>query len=1065
MKKRYLLPFAVLPGVLLAPPSFAQTAPAAQAPSPAGTVAGVVRQESDRTTLPGVNVVVKGTSNGTSTNADGKFTLANVPAGATLVFSFVGYVSVERRAGAEPIDVSLHADASDLDEVVVLGYGIKEEQRNLVTATQTVTGQSIVDSRQTNVVNALQGKVAGVNITSSGGGAGEGASIVIRGGTSLDGDNQPLFVIDGLIMDNSSFQESTAPGGGSAFNGLLGRSVGAANRAGDLNPEDIASMTILKGPAAAALYGLRAANGAVVITTKKGSAGRTQLNYRTQFSVDEVNRLPKVQGLYGQGSNGVYDATTRSSFGPQFAPGQPVYDNLGNFFQKGYAAQNYLTMSGGSDKATFFASASNLSQRGVTPNSKYDKTTVRISGSAQISPKFSVQGSAQYLNSGATRPVQGPGLISTSGTLGSGGFLLSLLNWPRNDDARNYLNPDGSRRRLLPLSGAAVDADADNPYWTAAKNPQSDRTNRFIGNTLLSFSPTKWLTLSHNIGIDVYTSRNTSVRAVGTSLPGNQNGGIAETVDQNRVLTATTLATFNKSFGHFLTGSLILGNTIEENRDQAVDYVGLIFQNPDFIGLNNTVNRNALQRDALRRLIGNFGRLNFTLFDQLIIELQGRYDQSSTLPRPDEGKIFGKGFFYGSAAAGYEFTKLLGLDQSPVLNYGKIRASVADVGRDTGPYRVQSPLTTNTYIGGGFRNDFYGSNPLLKPERTRTYEAGVNLQFLKNRLSLDFNYYASRTTDQLIAPRVSQATGFILQYINGGTVTNQGIEISLSGSPVRTAAGFNWDILANFYHNTNNVESLPSPLTVVYQSDTFVTNVHEGGAYPGHPVTGIAATDYVRVTDPSSPYNGQVIINATTGLPTFSTAFVYAGNRAPRFTTQLTNTFTYKGLAFTSLLDFRVGGVVVNGNDYYATTVGTSNRTLDRYKTVTFDGVVAGKDATGNPTYTPNTRPAELTQAYYTGNLAQVGTPFIEDGSWARLRYVTLSYALPTRWIGGPSSFLKSLELSVTGRNLVLLTKYSGADPETASAGAGVRGGGSGGIDYGNIPATRGVDMGLRVNF
>jgi TonB-linked SusC/RagA family outer membrane protein len=1059
MKKRYLLPFAVLPGVLLSPPGLAQTTPAAQASSPVGTVTGTVHQASDRSTLPGVNVVVKGTSNGTSTNADGKFTLANVPAGATLVFSFVGYVSVERRAGAEPLDVSLAADASDLDEVVVLGYGIKEAQRNTVTAVQNISSQDIIDSRQTNVVNAMQGKVAGVNITSSGGGAGEGASIVIRGGTSLDGDNQPLFIIDGLIMDNSSFQESTAPGGGSAFNGLLGRSVGAANRAGDLNPEDIASMTILKGPAAAALYGLRAANGAVVITTKKGAAGRTQLNYRTQFSVDEVNRLPKMQGLYGQGSNGVFDGTTRSSFGPQFAPGQPVYDNLGAFFQKGYAAQNYLTMSGGSDKATFFASASNLSQSGVTPGSKYDKTTVRISGSAQISPKLSVTGSAQYLNSGAVRPIQGPGLFGSSG-----GFLLSLLNWPRNDDATNYLNPDGSRRRLLAL-GAGTDLDADNPYWTVDKNPQSDRTNRFIGNTLLSFAPTKWLTLSHNIGVDVYTSRVTSVRAVGTSQVNNQNGGLAETVDQNRVLTATTLATFNKSLGTFLTGSLILGNTIEENRDQAVDYIGLIFQNPNFIGLNNTVNRNALQRDALRRLIGNFGRLNFTLFNQLIIELQGRYDQSSTLPRPDEGKVFGKGFLYGSAAAGYEFTKILGLDSNPVLNYGKIRASVADVGRDTGPYRVQSPLTTNTYIGGGFRNDFYGSNPLLKPERTRTYEAGINLQFLKNRLSLDFNYYASRTTDQLIAPRVSQATGFILQYINGGTVTNRGIEISLSGTPVRTASGFNWDVLANFYHNTNNVESLPAPLTVVYQSDTFITNVHEGGAFPGKPISGIAATDYIRVNDPSSPYNGQVIINATTGYPTFSPTFVYAGNRAPRFTTQLTNTFSYKGLIFTSLLDFRVGGVVVNGNDYYQTAIGTSNRTLDRYKTVTFDGVVASRDASGNTTYTPNTRPAELTQAYYVNNLAQVGTPFIEDGSWARLRYVTLSYALPTKWIGGSNSFLKSLELSVTGRNLVLLTKYSGADPETASAGAGVRGGGSGGIDYGNIPATRGVDMGLRVNF
>ncbi|MGI4864019.1 MAG: SusC/RagA family TonB-linked outer membrane protein [Janthinobacterium lividum] len=1062
MKKIYWLPFALLPGVLVAPPGHAQTTPSAAAA--AGTITGVVRQATDRTPLPGVNVVIKGTSNGTSTDGSGRYTLANVPAGATLVFSFVGYESVERRADGGALDITLTASNRDLDEVVVLGYGIKQERRDLVTAVQEVTSKDIIDSRQPNIVNALQGKVAGVNITSSGGGAGEGASIVIRGGTSLDGDNQPLFVIDGMIMDNSSFQESTAPGGGSAFNGLLGRSVGAANRAGDINPEDVASMTVLKGPAAAALYGLRAANGAVVITTKKGAAGRTQLNFRSQFSVDEVNRLPKMQDQYAQGSNGVADATTRMSFGPRFQPGQPVYDNLGNFFRTGKTYQNFVNMSGGSEKASFFASASNLQQTGVVPESKYDKTTVRLSGTAQISPKLNVSGSAQYLNSGATRPLQGPGLLTTAGT-SSGGFMLSLLNWPRNDDARNYLNADGSRRRLLPL-GSGIDADADNPYWSAINNPQTDRTNRFIGNILLSFSPTKWLTLSHNIGTDWATTRATSVRAVGTSQASNQNGGIAETVDQNRVTTATTLATFNKSFWQEkLRGSLILGNTIEENRDEAVDYQGLVFRNPSFVGLNNTVTTSALQRDSKRHLIGNFARLSATLFDQLTVELQGRYDQSSTLPRPDEGKVFGKGFLYGSAAAGYEFTKVLGLDQSPILNFGKLRASVAEVGRDTGPYRVESPLTQNTYIGGGLRNDFYGSNPYLKPERTRTYEVGVALQFFKNRLSLDLNYYRSRTIDQLIAPRVSQATGFILQYINGGVVTNEGQEISLSGTPIRSKSGFTWDVLLNFYHNTNNVESLPSPLTVVYQSDTFITNVHEGGAFPGHAISGIAATDFARVNDPNSPYNGQVIVNSATGLPTVNANFVYAGNRAPRFTTQLTNTFTYKGLSLSTLFDFRVGGVVVNGNDYYQTTVGTAPRTAERYKQVVFDGVVATRDAAGNTTYAPNARPTELTQAYYTNVLGTVGTAFIEDGSWARLRYLTLSYALPAGWLGGTSSFLKGIELSVTGRNLVLLTKYTGADPETAASGAGVRGGGSGGIDYGNIPATRGVDMGLRVNF
>jgi len=1047
MKKQYWLIWFLL-GVLLPPPSWAQTA--------ARTVAGTVTSATDQSPLPGVTVLVKGTTTGSTSGSDGRYSVQAAP-GAVLVFSFIGYAPQERTVTADGrIDASLKESTTGLDEVVVTAYNIAQDKRTLVTSVQEVKSKDIIDSRQTNVVNALQGKVAGVNVTSSGGAPGEGAAIVIRGGTSLDGDNQPLFVIDGMIMDNSSFSESAAPGAGSQFNGLLGRSVGSANRAGDLNPEDIASITVLKGPAAAALYGLRAANGAVVITTKKGTAGRATLNYRTQVSVDEVNRLPKMQDQYGQGNNGLFDGTVRGSFGPRFLPGQPVYDNLANFYRKGYAYQNFLNMSGGSDKATFFVSASNLQQSGVTPRSKYDKSTVRLSGTAEISPKVNVSGSAQYLTSGGERPIQGPGLFGSSG-----GYLLSLLNWPRNDDSRNYLNPDGSRRRLLAL-GNGTDADADNPYFTVERNPQTDRTNRFIGNVQLSFKPFKFMTLSHNLGTDVYTSRNTSVRAVGTSQVGNQNGGIAETVDQFRLITATTLATFTHDFNNNFGGSFIIGNTVEENKDQAVDYIGLIFQNPGFVGLNNTVNRSALQRDATRHLIGNFARLSLSLYNQVFVELQGRYDQSSTLPRPDQNKIYGKGFLYGSAGLGYEFTKTLGLEQNNILNYGKVRASVAEVGKDTQPYRVLAALAQNTYIGGGFRNDFFGSNPNLKPERTRTYEAGVNLQFLKNRLGLDFNYYYSRSKDQIIAPRVSQAAGFILQYINGGIVTNEGQEIALTGTPIKTS-NFSWDIIANFYHNTNRVEELPSPLTVVFQSDAFITDVHEGGAFPGRSISGVGATDFVRVTDPSSPEFGKVLIGAS-GYPSVNSNLTYAGNRAPRFTTQLTNTFTYKSLSLTSLLDFRVGGVVINGNDWYQTGVGTSPRTVDRYKQVVFDGVVAGKDANGSTTYSANTRPVELTQTYYTNILGRTGTAFIEDGSWARLRYVTLSYAVPAGLLL-PTKFIKGVELSVTGRNLVLLTNYSGADPETSAAGAGVRGGGSSGFDYGNVPATRGVDMALRVNF
>ncbi|MBW3130111.1 SusC/RagA family TonB-linked outer membrane protein [Hymenobacter profundi] len=1034
-----LLLFLLLLGFVV-PSAYAQT-------GAARAVTGVVTAASDNSPLPGVTVVVKNTTNGATTNGDGRFTLQAAP-GTVLVFSFIGYTSQERTVEASgEISVSLRESAQQLQEAVVTGYGIKEEQAKINYAVQVVKAKDIIESRQPNVVNALQGKVAGVQVTSSGGAPGEGASIVIRGGASLDSDNQPLFVIDGIIMDNSSFVESTAPGGGSGFNGILGRTAASTNRAGDLNPENIESMTVLKGPAASAIYGLRAANGAVVITTKKGTKGVTTLNYRTQFSVDEVNRLPKLQDQYKQGSQGLFDQGVRGSWGPRFQEGEPVYDNLGNFFQTGKTWQHYLTMSGGSEKGTFFVSASRLDQTGVAPTSAYDKTTARLSGTFQLSPKLSASGSVEYLNSGARTPLQGQGLYQ-----GAGGYLLSILNWPRNDDARNYLNPDGSVRRLLGAAQAAT--DADNPYFQVYRNPQTTRTNRMLGNVQLGFKATDWLNFSYNIGNDFYFQKDRSVRAVGTTQPNNQNGGISESDIFNQLITSNLLGTLTHSFSDNFSGSLVLGNTVEYQHRETTDNLGLIFQNPSFTSINNTVNRNVLITTQDRRLIGNFARLSLDMLQQVTLEVNGRIDQSSTLPRPDENKNFGKLFGYGSVAAGWQFTHLLGLDQNRYLNFGKIRAAVADVGKDTQPYRVFSPLAQASYIGGGFRNGFFGSNANLVPERTRAIEGGVDLQFLQNRLGLNVTYYNQLTRDQIIGPRVSQATGFILQYINAGNVRNQGWEVSLTGTPVRAASGFTWDVLANYTRNRNKVESLPSFLTEVYQSDAFL-NGARGGAFPGRPISSISATDFRRSPD------GQVLINPTTGYPLVNTGtYVYAGNRAPDFTVQITNSFSYKGLGLSFLADFRKGGKVFNGNEQYMTITGLAERTTDRYKQVVFDGVIANADGT----YTANTRPVELTQAYYTSILGAIGTPFIEDGSWVRLRYVNLTYALPAALLER-SKFIKGIELNVTGRNLVLLTKYSGVDPETAASGAGVRGGGSGGFDYGAVPATRGVDMGLRVNF
>ncbi|RNI27008.1 SusC/RagA family TonB-linked outer membrane protein [Rufibacter latericius] len=1005
------------------------------------TITGRVTSSEDNSAMPGVSVVVKGSSNGVSTDAEGRYSIQAAP-GSVLVFSFIGMLPQERTIGVDnSINIALVSDSKALEEVVVTGFNIAQERKSINYAVQEVSGQALEESRQQNVVNALQGKVAGVNITSSGGGAGEGSSIVIRGGSSIDGDNQPLFVIDGIPVDNSSFQESTAPGAGSGFNGMLGRSVGASNRAGDINPDDIASITVLKGPAAAALYGLRAGNGAVIITTKKGVAGQTSITYNGLFSFDEVNRLPEVQQVYQQGTNGVYDATTRRSWGPRFQEGQPVYNNIEDFFQTGFKMNHNLSISGGSEKTSFYISANHLDQGGVVPETEYQKNSVRVSGTAKFNDKLSFDGSANYLQTSGQRALQGPGLFG-----GTGGFLVSIFNWPLNDNMSDWQNPDGSRRRLL----ESVTGDIDNPYFTVNKNPQTDRTDRIIGNVGITLDPTNWLKINYRIGTDVYTERTQSVRAPGTSLPNNQSGGLAISVNQFQQYTSNFVVTANKNITEKFGVGVVVGNTVEQTETKGVDYLGLIFQNPEFVGLNNTTNRSVIQRNSLRRLIGAFGRVSFDYDNFLFLELQGRNDWSSTLP------VKNRSFAYGSASLGYVFTEHLPLSSGSFLKFGKLNVSYAQVGKDSPPYRVSSPLTNNTFLGGGFRNNFFGGNPELKPETKNSFETGLDFNFSKNNLRFNVTYYNDRTVDQIIAPRLSQASGFILQYVNGGTVENKGVEAILSGTAIQNG-GFNWDVVANFSRNRSKVVSIPYPLTEIYQSDAWIVGFARGGVFQGGSLSGLSAMQYERAPD------GQMIISAT-GYPTFvDQKFTYAGDRAPNYTLQITNTFNYNNLSLSFLTDIRKGGVVVNGNEATLVSTGLSTRTLDRYKKAIFPGVVAVTGADGKVSYVPNTREVELTESYYRNIMSVVGDDFIEDASWVRLRYVTLAYRLPKAAFGRIP--FKNVEFNLTGRNLLLLTKYSGSDPETASAGAGVRGGGSGGFDYGSVPGTKGVDFGVKLSF
>lgn len=999
-------------------------------------ITGKVTDAETKRPLAGVKVLVKGSNTGALTNKDGSYTVS-AGANTTLVFSFIGMKKQEIVVGEKTtVDVEMKIDAKLLDDVVVTAFGVEREKRAINYAVQDVKAAEIAEAAQQNVVNALQGRIAGVQITNAGGAPGASSSIIIRGGNSVDSDNQPLFVIDGIPMDNSTTTETSA--GTSGLNGQLARSVSNSNRAMDLNPDDIESISVLKGPAAAALYGLRAANGVVLITTKRGFKERVDITYSNAFSWDEVNRLPKTQSMYKQGLNGFYDPNTRSSWGPQFRAGETIYQNMENFFVTGFSQQHNLTISGATDRLNFYFSAASFDQQGIVPGTDWGRTSFRFNGGATVSKDFKINANVMYTNSGGTRVLQGPGLFG-----GSGGYMVSMIYWPKNDDMSNWENPDGTRRRLL----ASATSDVDNPYFSIYKCPITDNVDRVIGNVLLSYDPFEWLNVSYRGGGDLTSDRSLSVRAYGSSLPNSQQGSISQSKNNRVNLTSQVLVTLKPKVSEELKTSLLLGNTVETQYFNASDFYSKNFINPDFISINNTVltENRVVERITERRLVGFFANLDLNYQDKLYLTLNARNDWSSTLP------VKNRSFFYWSGTLGYIFSEDLTDVFGETLSFGRFRASLARVGKDASPYRVGTALTANTYVGGGFRNDFWGGNPELKPETTESIEAGLDLRFFENRLNFDMTVYRQRTYDQLIAPRISQASGFIFAYINGGTVENQGLELLASGTILRSAE-FSWTLGVNFTRNISKTVELPSVLTELYQSDAWVIDGARGGTFPGQPLQSLNVLDYRR-----SP-EGKILIDSASGYPlSIPSTYLYGGNRQPDAFIGITNTFSYDNFTFSFLWDIRVGGKVLNGTEWDMVRAGMSARTADRYKKVVLDGVVARSDGS----YVPNAKEVELTESYYRFTYAAAASNFVEDGSWVRLRSVTLNYRLPKEWLDGTP--INTAELTLTGRNLLLFTKYSGMDPEVSASGAGVSGSGSNGMDYGGIPATRGFTLSLKL--
>jgi len=1008
---------------------------AAQALAQQTQITGKVTDEQG-TPLPAVSVIIKGTSLGTSTNDAGDYSIRATP-GQVLQFRRIGALPVERTVGTDAtVNVQLQRAATSLNAVVVTALGTTASKRSLGTAQQSVTGSAIAETQRENFVNALQGRIAGVDVTSTSGAPGASSSITIRGVSSISSSNQPLMIVDGLPMDNKTVSTTVLGSDLNSNTALSNRGIDFTNRAADLNPEDIETLTVLKGPEAAALYGIDAANGAIVITTKRGSAGGG-FTYNNSFRFEATRAKPEIQRVYGPSSFGTDGLQTSFNyFGAPYAPGTVFYDNISNFLQTGATQTHNLAFSGATsdNRINYRIAASSDKQRGVVPNTAYARVNLTGASQAQINSWLNTDLSMAYTNSNNDQVYKG-GI----------GPLIGLLVWPQTDDAKNYLTPAGTRRKITDLSSSD---ELDNPYFNVDNNPINSKLNRIYSNAGVTLTPFSWGSFKTNIGVDNYTNQNLILRSP-ASASGFSSNGILDLADViTRNINVQSIFNVNS---HALTKSLsisgLLGNAVSDEKTASDAGLGRDFLDPNFISINNTNLRSSRTTVEQRRRIGAFGQAQLDFKDYLYLTATGRNDWTSTIPKERNS------FFYPSVSTSFIFS-----DAFPSVRRfmtGKLRAAYANVGKDARPYAYRPSLQYKTTSFGGYGYDFWGPNLALKPEFASSYEFGTELSFLNDRLGLDATVYRKQTTDQIVNDiRGSYGTGFILFNLNGASTRNTGTEITLRGTPV-LRSNFSWDFQANFTRARGKVISLPHSLPESYVSDTWLYGNVRNGVKPG--LSTMALTGYFYLRNKK----GDVLIDPASGLPiTSNPNFIGAGyDRQPKYTVGLTNTFRHNKLSLDFLLDFRRGGDVFNATEHYLTTHGLAMSTLDRNTPRVIKGVLRdGKEDSANPTVNNIVVIPAVQTGYYTNMSEEL---FIEKNiNWARLRDIQVSYALPDGFLGARNSsvFLK-------GTDLFLWTNYTGLDPVVNGNSAAVGGSGGVGIDYGNFPMPRGINFGLRMGF
>jgi TonB-linked SusC/RagA family outer membrane protein len=999
------------------------------------------------------SILIKGSRTGTSSQIDGTFSL-NVPANAkALVISAIGWTPQDVDiAGKIAVTVSLAASDKTLSEVVVTSLGIVRDKRSLGYATQQLKTDQIADKGAVNIINAMEGQVAGVNITGASGSAGASININIRGITSFTRSNQPLFVVDGIPISNDVDRTNGGP------NGTLGDNQ-PANRALDLDVNNIESLNILKGPAAAVLYGSRAAAGAIIITTKKGGiGGRSEVIVGTSYSVQNAEGLPKLQNLYGQGTSGIYNPTSALSWGPKFGAtpslanglivgGQPVPyqaypDNINDFFGTGTVSDNNLAINGGDAKQNFTLSGGYLSQNGILPNTSVNRANVKFAGNTVFRNKIKVGGTVTFTNTLQTGILGGNGNSALSTVLG----LARSLDLTSYKTKGTYQNIDGTNN--FPI------ASTDNPYYDAYKNPLKSNLYRIIGNVNLGYDITPWLNINYRLGIDAYTDRRKQIFAISSGrVPLGQD---LEASIYRSELNGDLILTAHKN--GFLIPDLditgLVGQNINQRKFQSVQVQADALAIPGYYNANNgTVFSNGSQEQSTtQRLLGYYGQISFGYKGYLFLELTGRADNSSTLPKSKNT------FFYPSVNAGFVFTDAFKLT-SDVLSYGKIRASVAKVGSDADPY-----LLLNTYSKGAYGNNVASFNfpfgsvagfgastriapQTLEPEFTTAYEVGANLGFWKNRVSVDAAYFNTISTSQIFNVGIAPSSGYSTKTTNAGKMTNKGIELMITVTPI-SSNGFKWDVTGNFTKIVNKVVSIsPGVTTLSIPGSAFIgsiPSIRVGQPY-GVIIGGLIPRDSAT---------GARLINPSTGVYATTVANQVLSNPNPEYSIGVTNTFKYHGLTLGFTVDFTKGGQILSFTAASYKSRGAWEKTgANRDQPWILPGeipVAGGKYITNN---------IQIPAQTYWGVQGGLQSEFnVYDATVFRLRTLSLGYDLPARLTKG--AHLNYVRLSVFANNLFHVAPNTFFDPEVNTQGAGnIRG-----LDLQGAPNVTTLGASLRVS-